>query len=61
MVVLLSSFLKDFVSHFLTAPILVCTADERERSYKNLMKTLIKWFRKHIFWMNDIRHINSNI
>jgi hypothetical protein len=61
MVVLLSSFLKDFRESFLTAPILICTADERDRSYKNPMKTLIKWFRKYIFWMNAIRHINTNI
>jgi hypothetical protein len=25
------------------------------------MKTLTKWLRKYIFWMNDIRHINTNI
>ena len=60
MPVLLSSFLKDFRESFLTAPILLCTADEHDRSSKNPMKTLTKWFRKYIFWMNDIRHIYTN-
>jgi hypothetical protein len=61
MVVLLSALLKDFCEKFHTATILPCTTDECDRSYKNLMKTLIKWFRKYIFWKNDIRHINSDI
>jgi hypothetical protein len=53
MVVLLSSSLKDFSESFLATPILPCTADERDQSYKNLMKTLTKWFRNYIFWMNN--------
>jgi hypothetical protein len=61
MVVLLSSFMKDFRDSFLTAPILIGTSDEHDQSFKNPMKTLIKWFRKYIFLMNDIRHINTNI
>ncbi len=54
MVVLSSSFLKGFSESCLTAPILSCTADERDQSDKDLMKMLTKWLRKHIFWMNDI-------
>ena len=61
MAALFSAFLKGFHELFLTAPILPCTTDERDLSYKNLMKTLTKWFRKYIFWMNDIRHIYTNI
>jgi hypothetical protein len=41
--------LKEFGESFLTAPILICTADERDRSCKNPMETSIKWFRKYIF------------
>jgi hypothetical protein len=49
MVVLFSSFLKGFSESFLNASILLYTADERDRSYKNSMKTITKWFRKYIF------------
>jgi hypothetical protein len=61
MAVFLSSFLKGFHESFLTAPILPCTADECDQSYKNSMKILTKWFRNYIFWMNDIRYIYNNI
>jgi hypothetical protein len=61
MAALLSSFLKDFCELFLTAPILLCMVDECDRLSKNSMKTFIKWFRKNIFWINEIRHIYTNI
>jgi hypothetical protein len=63
MTVLLSTFFKGFRESFLTTPILPYIADEHDRSYKNSMKTLTKWFRKYIFWMNTklIFEIDGNL
>jgi hypothetical protein len=33
-------------------------ADERDWFYTNAMRTLTKWYRKNIFWLNDIRYIS---
>ncbi len=57
-------FLEAFswVTHLpLTTPILPCTVDEHDQSFKNSMKTLTKWFKKCLFWINDIGDINIEI